>query len=140
MNQEATIENLINVIRKHQGIPQKKEITVGTLLEKDLGITGDDGCELLEAIEQEFGVSFIGADGTIREIFGLQKDEYLFHSEGIAVFNFLASLFGKDLERVKALTIGQLHEAVCRASNRVCRSQHSGVTGKAAWETDPDGQ
>lgn len=117
-NKEITLANLIDFIRKHQGLAKNQAITGATLLEKDLGITGGDGCELLEAIQKQFNVSFIGADNSIRELFSLQDDEYLFHSEGFSLFSLLARLFGHDIEKVKALSIGQLFQAICLAKNK----------------------
>ena len=89
-----------------------------SLLEADLGITGDDGSELLEAIQNHFVMSFVGSDGTIRDAFDLGEKQYLFHSEGVGPFALIASLFGKDVENVKPLSIDQLHQATCRAWNQ----------------------
>jgi hypothetical protein len=66
-----------------QGIKETTVITGITLLDRDLGITGDDGIELLEELQERFGVSFAGADGTLGETFGLEKGEFLFESEGV---------------------------------------------------------
>ncbi|VAX36333.1 hypothetical protein MNBD_UNCLBAC01-2047 [hydrothermal vent metagenome] len=108
--------NLIAVIRQHQGISEKKQISEYTLLEKNLGITGDDGEELLEEIEKQFLVSFIGKDGTLRDSFELDKNQYIFHSEGFNLFEYFLSLFGKESEKVESITVGQLYEAVLRAT------------------------
>jgi hypothetical protein len=37
MSQDATIDNVLRVMRKHQGIAPKQAITAGTVLEDDLG-------------------------------------------------------------------------------------------------------
>jgi hypothetical protein len=113
---ELTIENLIEVIRDCQGFSDKDQITENSDLEKDLGITGDDGSELLEEIEKQFSISFLGADGTIREIFGLAQNEFLFHSEcGVNLFGLIASLWRKENAVVKSITVGQLYQAAQRA-------------------------
>ena len=115
MKPEPDINGLIAFIRKHQGISQNKLISETSLLEKDLGITGDDGCELLEAIEKEFSLSFLGSDGSLREVFGLSDGQYLFHSEGVGLFSAIASLFGRDVENVKAISVGDLYSAISKA-------------------------
>lgn len=121
MTRVLSIQNLIQVIRDHQRISPQIAISDDTLLEADLGITGDDGDELLESIEREFGLSFVGTDGTLREAFALKDDEYLFHSEGFGFFAFIASLFGKDLEKIKSLTVGQLYDVLLAIKNNIVR-------------------
>lgn len=118
MNPVATLDDLISLIRKHQGISPKKEITENTLVEDDLGITGDDGCELLEAIEKKFDISFAGPNSSLRDAFGLSEGQFLFHSEGMCLFWLIASLVGRDPENVKAITVGDLFRAMSKASQR----------------------
>jgi hypothetical protein len=43
-------------------------ITKHTLLDADLGITGDDGVELLEEAEKKFGVLFVTEERSFQEI------------------------------------------------------------------------
>ncbi len=112
---EVSIDDLITLICAHQGVSSKTKITIETRLEEDLGITGDDGCELLEEIQRRFSVSFAGADGSLRAAFQLEKDEYLFHSEGTGLFRLFAKLLGHDIEKVRPLTVGQLHQAILAA-------------------------
>lgn len=112
MNGTVTLAEVIACIRESQCIGEAKAITDATLLERDLGITGDDGSELLEDLEKRFAVSFAGADGTLREAFGLEKDEYLFHSEGFNPLLMVANLFGFSIEKVKPLSVGQLHHVI----------------------------
>lgn len=68
--QEAfvSLEDLMEFIRLHQSIPRDVAITSDSCLERDLGITGDDGAELLVAIEKRFQVSF----EDLRSLFGLR--------------------------------------------------------------------
>ncbi|MDR0782087.1 MAG: DUF1493 family protein [Pseudomonadales bacterium] len=117
MNHPLTLDNLIALIREHQGISPKTKIGANSFIEKDLGITGDDGCELLQVIEKEFGVSFTGQDGSIREAFDLESNQYLFNSEGLNIFWLIARLFGRDSENVKQITVGELYRAVCKVSH-----------------------
>jgi hypothetical protein len=118
VNNAPTLQEFIDFVRREVGISSQKQISASSLLEADLGITGDDGSELLETIQKHFAVSFFGPDGTIREAFDLEEKQYLFHSEGLGLFSVIASLFGKDVENVKPLSLGQLHEATCRACTR----------------------
>ncbi|OBV39400.1 hypothetical protein [Janthinobacterium psychrotolerans] len=102
----ATFDDVVRAIRASQSIPGHVMITGATLLEDELGITGDDGCDLLADLERSFAISFAGSDGSLREAFGLDQDQFLFHGEG---WNPLA-LFRK--ENVKPLTVGQLHQVI----------------------------
>jgi acyl carrier protein len=61
MTSTVTVAEVIAYIRESQGITEAKSITTDTLLECDLGITGDDGSELLEDLQKRFGISFAGA-------------------------------------------------------------------------------
>ena len=114
MNGSVALEDVIAFIRESQGIGAKKIISESSLLENDLGITGDDGCELLEEVQKEFGVSFSGADGTLREAFDLKRDEYLFHSEGMSLFLIFANFVGFAIEKVRPLSVGELHRVVAK--------------------------
>lgn len=118
MGCDITLSNLVGIIRKCQGFAETDVITEAAQLERDLGITGDDGCELLKAIEKEFDISFAGSDGTIREALGLSDGEYLFHSEGMGLFRLVAALFGRDVEKIKPITVGQLYDAVSMLKTR----------------------
>lgn len=117
MDQEATLEELIALLREfHCGY--KCKITATTLLEDDLGISGDDGHDLVEQVERRFNVSFVGKDGTFREAFDLGKDEYLFHGEGFRCAELMLGLLGIRLYKVKPLTVGQLLEAILRCKKQ----------------------
>jgi len=101
MKQKPTLDDLISLIRTHQCISEQITINGSTLLEKDLGITGDDGSELLEEIENKYDISFSGENGTIQGAFELEEDEYLFHSEGegLDIIGSVLSCFGKSTEK-----------------------------------------
>lgn len=102
----ATFDDVVRALRASQGIRDKVMITGATLLEDELGITGDDGCDLLEDLEQAFDMSFSDADGSLRAAFGLADDQFLFHGEG---WNLLG-LFRE--ENVKPLSVGELHRVI----------------------------
>ncbi|HEX6886087.1 MAG TPA: hypothetical protein VF530_22125 [Planctomycetota bacterium] len=106
MNPVCSLEEFVAFIRENQGISLKKAIAESSLLESDLGITGDDGVELLQAIQERYSISFIGSDGTVREAFGLAEDQFLFGSEGFNLFSRV---------NVKPITVGELFGVTCRA-------------------------
>lgn len=115
MKNEFTFENMISLIRETQGIPDKTSIGVDTYLEKDLRITGDDGEIMLREIEDYFSFRYSDNSDEFREIFKLENDQFLFHSEP-NLFSPFYWLFGKK-ENIKPLTIGQLFEATAKAIN-----------------------
>jgi acyl carrier protein len=110
--EDFSFEHLANFVRKWASVPKKKEITPETLFEKDLGITGDDGADLLSATEKEFGISLSSEERGYRETFNLGPKEYLFNSEGWAPWE-LTTLFGTST--VREFTIGELYYAVRKA-------------------------
>lgn len=91
---KISFEQVVDVIVEVSGIPREK-ITPASRLEVDLGVTGDDGVELLEALADKFGTDFDRPD---------HKRTYLFHSEG----------WPRGKERVIPITAGDLHLAVTR--------------------------
>ena len=113
MRVTATFDEVVRALRASQGIRDRVMITGATLLEDELGITGDDGCALLEELETVFHIAFAGSDGSLREAFGLDGDQFLFHGEGWS----LLALFRK--ENVKPLTVGELHRVIV-ARQRLC--------------------
>lgn len=112
------LENLIALIREFHCIPDKTEISETTLLENDLGITGDDGCDLLEEIEKTYKLSFTGKDGSLREFFDLEENQFLFHSEGLDLFGIFSFIFGREPENVKPITVGDLLAGSLKAKNK----------------------
>ncbi|WP_392564119.1 hypothetical protein RHO13_00200 [Orbus wheelerorum] len=107
-------------------------ITPDTLLEEDLGISGDDGIELLEVIEQTFNVDFNYPDDgedNFRHNFDLDENEYLFTGEGWSSGCLFANLL--DLLRlsniptikknffpvqpiITDLSVRKLHSVICK--------------------------
>lgn len=109
--QKITFEHFIDFIRQYAGISSKRLITPTTQFEKDLGITGDDGVELLEAVEKHFGITFPTDENESRALFNLKADEYLFESEGFGLINFIRLVRPYT---VRNFTVGELYEAVCK--------------------------
>ncbi|WP_433967219.1 hypothetical protein [Tunturiibacter gelidiferens] len=107
-----SFEHFANFVRRWASVPKKKEITLETRFERDLGITGDDGSDLLSATEKELGISLSSEEKGYRETFNLGPKEYLFNSEGWTPWE-LTTLFGTST--VRAFTVGELYYAVRKA-------------------------
>lgn len=117
---EPTLADVIAFVRDFSSC-KRGTIDGNTWLEKDLGITGDDGVELLEEAENVFGVRFSEGEEDFRQLFSLKENEYLFHSEG---FDFLGVAYlcrrlrGIPAPVIRDLSIGQLHSALVEAHNK----------------------
>lgn len=98
-----SFENFIDFLKDSYYLSDKYPITRETLMEEDLGITGDDGDELLLAIQDEFGINFCDNEGSIKKAFGMKDNEYLFHSEGFSLFNSSKNV-------IIPLSVGQLYD------------------------------
>ncbi len=106
-------------VRAWACISRKKIICPETRFEDDLGITGDDGTDLLAETEKHFRIRLSSDEDGYRQTFQLEPGEFLFHSEGfsINVFEFIP-LFRSPAPRVKAFQVGELHSAVVTALER----------------------
>ena len=109
--QKITFEHFTDFIRQHTGVFSKRFITPATQFEKDLRITGDDGVELLEAVEKQFGLTFPTDENESRALFNLKANEYLFESEGFGLISFTRLIRPYT---VRKFTVGELYEAVCK--------------------------
>lgn len=117
---EPSLEEVIAFVRKCSGC-RRKAIDENTWLENDLGITGDDGVELLEEAEKVFGVSFATEEEDFRQLFSLQENEYLFHSEGIDFFGIAwlcRKLRGIPAPVIRDLSVGQLHRVLVKLCSK----------------------
>lgn len=88
-----------------------------TQFERDLGLTGDDGADLFAATEKRFGVTLCSQGEGLRETFNLGPNEFLFHSEGWGIPFRFTSIFTSVEPIVRKFTVGELFEAVVRASS-----------------------
>jgi hypothetical protein len=113
-----TFEEFVEFVREFTGLSHKAPIVPSTKFEKDLGVTGDDGVDLLRGVQTRFNVVLCSEERGVRDTFTLGPNEFLFHSEG---FFDLMGLFSR--RRVRALTVGELYQAVCRASTHDSESQ-----------------
>jgi acyl carrier protein len=108
-----SFDQFADFVRDRSGISQGKQITLDTQFERDLGITGDDGEELLTAAEKHFGVLLSDEAGGYRQTFNLNPNEYLFNAEGsgagFRLFKF-TTLFNDY--SVHTFTVGELYRAV----------------------------
>jgi len=102
---EESFEQFADFIRVQCGVSAKKNITAESKFEDDLGITGDDGYDLLKATEKRFDVRLSDAEHGYSHTFDLGPGEILFQGEGL--FNYYGS--------VREFTVGDLYRAVRKA-------------------------
>lgn len=106
--EHPSIEQVGELVRRKAGLRPTVVISAETQLEHDLGITGDDGVELLRAAEKEFGVAFT------RESFNLKPDEYLFGPES----SLLDIVWSFRQCEIRPFSVGDLHTAICEELTR----------------------
>lgn len=122
MDDDLTFDEFAAWLREYRHIKFVKVISPETQFERDLGLTGDDGDDLLRATEKKFQVRLGNEKTGVRETFNLQPNEYLFNSEGWGPSPAeIISLFSKSSATVvRNFTVGELFEAVrkMKAQNR----------------------
>src|SRR5450631_896091 len=104
-----TFDQFAEFILDYWQVSNRKSIGPETQFERDLGLTGDDGADLLEATEKKFGIVLCSEDKELRETFSLGPNEYLFHSEGLDIAPVFLSLFGREVPTVREFTVGELY-------------------------------
>ena len=109
----ATIAEVITFIRETCGISERTHIGPDSQIERDLGITGDDGDLLLLDAESAFGFSFESAPCSVEEAFELEDGEYLFHSE-CSLISFSWFFFRRSSQKVKPITVEDFRIAITR--------------------------
>ncbi len=118
LHDDLTFDEFAAFVRKHLSFSDRKPIRPETRFERDLGVTGDDGNDLLEATERRFGVLLCSEETGVRQTFKLGPNEYLFHSEGIGPDGMAPSLlFGPTIPIVREFTVGELFNAVRNGRN-----------------------
>lgn len=119
---DLTFDEFAAWLREYWRVPARKAIVPETQFEHDLGLTGDDGTDLLEATERRFEVQFSSEESGLRDTFNLQPNEYLFNSEGWgpSPAEIISWFSGSPSAVVRRFTVGELFEAVRRtiAKNR----------------------
>lgn len=106
---EASFEQVCRIIRDQCQLHPDERIVPETQFERDLGITGDDGSDIVDHVAQFYKIQFTAAS------FDLRPNEYLFHSEGIDLIPaFVRLLFRKPEPEVRSFSVGELYDAVVR--------------------------
>ncbi len=112
---------MADFIREWAAIPKRKPILPATLFEDDLGISGDDGCGLLEATEKHFGVCLSTPEEGYRHTFDLAPHEFLFHSEGLGwgLLDIVSIIRPSAMPpSIRAFRVGDLFEAIKRVPTK----------------------
>jgi hypothetical protein len=100
----VSFDQIAEFVAAFQGIDRSR-ISAGARLEADLGITGDDGHELLV----EFGSRFqVAVDRSST------PSTFLFHSEGFDPFGLVTRMMSRGRATVIPVTVGDLHLAALR--------------------------
>lgn len=101
----VSFDEVADVVAEFSGTDRSR-ISPSTRVESDLGITGDDGDELLQAIATRFRTDFNRPDHAGRFLFG---------SEGMSFpVRNIRQLLGHPKSTVIPITVGDLHLAVER--------------------------
>jgi hypothetical protein len=108
-----SFDEFAEFIRQRAHISRNKKIAPETEFEDGLGISGDDGCDLLRETEKRFEVALSSEEDGYRKTFNLGRDEFLFHSEGFGPD--LSTIVGRPAPVVIAFTVGALYDAVQKA-------------------------
>lgn len=108
-----SFDEFAEFIRQWARISRKKKIAPETEFEDGLGISGDDGCDLLKATEKRFKVALSSEEHGYRKTFNLGPDEFLFHAEGFGPD--LRTFLGRPVPAVVTFTVGALYDAVQEA-------------------------
>ncbi len=95
-------DKLLNYIQGLNLINPKK-LTLDTLVEKGLGITGDDAIDFIEEFAKEFNV----------DIASFNYSKY-FGEEGVSIFDVISRLFFREKHVSHAdISLRKLAESIC---------------------------
>ena len=122
--EEVSFDEFCDFIRDFAGMKRTEIIAPESLFEDDLGITGDDGCELLEAAEKHFGVRLSTEKDGYRGTFNLYPNEFLFESEGLFP-GLLDTLLLRQPHIVHEFKVAELFAAVQNALKQKNEGVHS---------------
>lgn len=117
MHKSPSLQEVEHFVRDFAGLRNDKQVTPQTRLDADLGITGDDGDDLLKAAAEHFGARLSDPVNGYRTTFSLAEDECLFHAEGldlIGIASLVRSLRSLPPPKVRDLTLAELHDAIVR--------------------------
>lgn len=108
----VTFEEFANFIREWARVSAATQIALATQFERDLGVTGDDGVELLAATEKKFNVNFD------LKAFELAENEFLFGPES-TFLSGIWNLFKSSVPMIRSFTVGELYEVVVKERLRM---------------------
>jgi hypothetical protein len=108
-------QELADFIRTWLQLPTDWSIRPDTEFERDLGVTGDDGGDLLHQVEERFAVQLSTKEDGYRKTFGLGKNEYLFNPEGFPIWELLPFV---PKTTVRVFTVGELYDAIVTAGEQ----------------------
>jgi len=114
----SSFEEVVAFVREFTGVRSHQAITGETRLEADLGVTGDDGKDLLCAAVERFRVDLASPENGIAQTLQLGPDEYFFGPEGFdlpGISVLVRWLRGEPRPVYRDLTVGELHEAILKA-------------------------
>lgn len=135
IDHEPSINEVIQFIYDFSYNYDRGVITEYTLLEKDLGICGDDGVELLLEAERIFNLDFDYGKG-FEYNFGLSENEYLFTGEGanligmllvdlltllrLSKFPIIKRLLNSSADPIiRDLSVRELHRVICNIKQQM---------------------
>jgi len=95
---DHTMHLLMQLLHEELGLPERKTISLSTSINFDLGCDGTDARQLMEALEEQFGIDFVDYDAY-----------RYFQPEG---FDVLLKRRAKGRGEKVPLTIGMLYQAV----------------------------
>ena len=117
--ENLSFDQFAEFVREWLRLSRKRKIAPESEFEADLGITGDDGIDLLNATERRFDIRLCSEEHGFRETFNLGPNDVLFHSEGFGPD--LPTLFGRPSPMIRAFTVGELYRAVQEALRKKSR-------------------
>jgi hypothetical protein len=113
--EDLTFEQFAQFIREYWHVSRRKPIGPETQFERDLGLMGDDGDDLLEEVAKRYEIEFT------EETFDLKPNEQLFHDEASVLFlgplamkNLLSLDPSPDAREIRPFTVGELYKAVLK--------------------------
>jgi len=105
-------------VHEFAGISPHRSIKPETRLVADLGITGDDGDDLLRAANEHFQVDLASPDNGIAQTLRLGPNEYFFRPEGVDLFGIsliIRWFRGEPAPAYRDLAVGELQKAISKA-------------------------
>lgn len=118
---QPSANDVVAFVRDFASVPRSRHIALNTRLEADVGVTGDDGDELLRAAEREFRAPLTSREHGIAQMLGLGEHEFLFRPEGfdpLWLFGLTRRLRRLPRPTYRDVTVGELHSATLQGVGR----------------------